>query len=121
MLDPYTALFKEEKEMDTLDDDDLDVLFTENNSERERVKKEHEYLNKASSHPVRRQIVGQIGVFGATMDEIVKALNIDVNGFKYHADFLSKGDFIAIREGKYFLTDKGLDMLANIKFAEEKI
>ncbi|WP_370575144.1 hypothetical protein [Methanomethylovorans sp.] len=98
-----------------LENDDLDSLLTGQTSERERVKMEHEYMHKAASHPVRRQLVRQIGVFGATKDEIKGAIDIDDKSFKYHTEFLINGDLLDLLEGKYFLTEKGLEMLSNIK------
>lgn len=98
-----------------LENDDLDNLFTEKPSERERVKMEHEYMHKAASHPIRRQIVREIGAFGATKDEVMKAVDIDEKVFRYHTEFLINGDLLSILEGKYFLTEKGLEILANIK------
>jgi predicted transcriptional regulator len=98
-----------------LENDDLDSLLTGQTSERERVKMEHEYMHKAASHPVRRQLVRQIGVFGATKDEIKGSIDIDEKSFKYHTEFLINGDLLNLLEGKYFLTEKGLEMLSNIK------
>jgi predicted transcriptional regulator len=98
-----------------LENDDLDSLLTGKPSERERVKMEHEYMHKAASHPIRRQIVREIGAFGATKDDILKAVDVDEKVFRYHTEFLINGDFLSILEGKYLLTEKGLEILANIK------
>ena len=70
-----------------IDDDDLDEMIMAQPSERERVKMEHECLHKAASHPVRRQLVKAIGVFGATKEEIMESVDIDDNAFKYHTEF----------------------------------
>lgn len=48
-----------------LDDDELDSLIDARPSERERVKAEHELIHKAASHPVRRQLIKEIGAFGS--------------------------------------------------------
>lgn len=98
-----------------LENDDIDSLLTGETSERERVKMEHEYMHKAASHPIRRQLVRQIGVFGATKEEILGAADLDDKVFKYHTEFLINGDLLSILDGKYFLTEKGLEILANIK------
>jgi DNA-directed RNA polymerase delta subunit len=95
-------------------DDNLDDLLDARPSERERVKVEHEVIHKAASHPVRRQLIREIGAFGATKAELLEKTELDENVFKYHTEFLINGDFLDISEGKYFLSDKGLDLLANI-------
>ncbi|WP_292464302.1 hypothetical protein [Methanolobus sp.] len=98
-----------------LENDDLDDLLTGETSERERVKMEHEYMHKAASHPIRRQLVREIGVFGATKEEIMGAVDIDDKVFKYHTEYLINGNLLIILNGKYSLTEKGLEILANIK------
>jgi hypothetical protein len=35
--------------------------------------------------------------------------------FKYHTEYLINGDLLSILEGKYLLTEKGLEILSNIK------
>ena len=97
-----------------LDDDELDDLITARPSERERVKAEHEVIHKAASHPIRRQLIKEIGAFGATKTELLEKTELDENVFKYHTEFLINGDFLDISEDKYYLSDKGLDLLANI-------
>ncbi|WMW22581.1 hypothetical protein RE476_01815 [Methanolobus mangrovi] len=97
-----------------LDDDELDELITARPSERERVKAEHEVIHKAASHPVRRQLIKEIGAFGATKAELLEKTELDEKVFKYHTEFLINGDFLDINEDKYYLSDKGLDLLANI-------
>ncbi|WP_406662104.1 hypothetical protein V7O66_05810 [Methanolobus sp. ZRKC3] len=97
-----------------IDDDDLDNMIMAEPSERERVKMEHEFLHKAASHPVRRQLVKAIGVFGGTKEEVMESMNIDDNAFKYHTEFMINGDLLNIVDGKYSLTEKGLEMLETI-------
>lgn len=97
-----------------LDDDELDDLLTAKPSERERVKTEHELIHKAASHPVRRQLIREIGAFGATKAELLERTELDGKVFKYHTEFLINGEFLNIMEDKYFLSDKGLELLANI-------
>ncbi|MBN2111277.1 MAG: hypothetical protein JW705_09380 [Methanosarcinaceae archaeon] len=94
--------------------DDLDDMIIAEPSERERVRMEHEFMHKAASHPVRRQLVKRIGAFGATKDEILVDVEMDDKVFKYHTEFLMNGDLLDLVNGKYFLTDKGLEMLSNI-------
>ncbi|WP_406657190.1 hypothetical protein V7O62_01180 [Methanolobus sp. ZRKC2] len=97
-----------------IEKDDLDDMIMAEPSERERVKMEHEFLNKAASHPVRRQLVKKIGAFGATKDEIQEDVELDDKSFKYHTEFLMNGDLLNLVNGKYFLTEKGLEMLSII-------
>lgn len=98
-----------------LDDDDLDNFISVKPSEGERVKTEHELIHKAASHPIRRQLVKEIGSFGGRKEELLERTELNEKVFKYHTDFLINGEFLNIREDKYFLSDKGLDLLANIK------
>ncbi|TGC09479.1 hypothetical protein [Methanolobus halotolerans] len=97
-----------------LEKDDLDDMIMAAPSERERVKMEHEFMHKAASHPIRRQLVKKIGVFGATKDEVQGETGLDDKIFNYHTEFLINGDLLNIVNGKYFLTGKGLEMLSNI-------
>jgi len=41
-------------------------------------------------------------------------VDIDDASFKYQAEFLMSGNFLKVEDDQYRLTDKGLDMLANI-------
>lgn len=97
-----------------LDDDELDNFLPGKPSERERVKAEHELIHKAASHPIRRQLIKAIGAFGATKAEILESTGLDEGVFKYHTEFLINGEFLNISEDKYFLSDKGIDLLTNI-------
>lgn len=97
-----------------LDDDELDDLIIARPSERERVKAEHELIHKAASHPVRRQLIKEIGAFGDTKVNLLESSGLDEKVFKYHTEFLINGEFLNIIEDKYFLSDKGLELLANI-------
>ncbi|WP_321428617.1 hypothetical protein [uncultured Methanolobus sp.] len=92
-------------------DDDFDDLPDAQPSERERVKAEHQLANKAASHPVRRQLIKAIGVFGATKDELLENTELDEKVFKYHTEFLINGQFLNITEDKYSLSDKGIELL----------
>lgn len=97
-----------------LDDDELDSLMGAQPSERERVKAEHELIHKAASHPIRRQLIREMGAFGSTRTDLLERTELDEKVFKYHTEFLINGEFLNIIEEKYFLTDKGLELLANI-------
>ncbi|WP_407282539.1 hypothetical protein V7O61_05105 [Methanolobus sp. WCC1] len=92
-------------------DDDLDSLLDTKPSERERVKAEHELAHKAASHPIRRQLIRAIGVFGATRSEILENTELDEKVFKYHTEFLINGEFLNLIEDKYSLSDKGIELL----------
>ncbi|MEZ5333841.1 MAG: hypothetical protein R2741_00640 [Methanolobus sp.] len=96
------------------DEDDLDYLLDAKPTERERVKAEHELIHKAASHPVRRQLIREIGAFGATKAELLETTELDENVFKYHTEFLINGEFLNIIEDKYSLSDKGIELLDNI-------
>ncbi|WP_407356067.1 hypothetical protein [Methanolobus sp. WCC5] len=96
-------------------DDDLDNMMCARPSERERVKTEHELAHKAASHPIRRQLIKEIGAFGAMKAELLERTELDEKVFKYHTEFLINGEFLNIIEDKYFLSDKGLELLAIIK------
>lgn len=94
-----------------LDEEDLDYLPDKKISERQRVKAEHELAHKAASHPVRRQLIRAIGAFGATKTDILENTDIDEKVFKYHTEFLINGEFLNLLEDKYFLSDKGIELL----------
>ncbi len=97
-----------------IEDDDLDNMIVAEPSERERVKMHHEFMHKAASHPVRRQLIKKIGVFGATREEIRETVDIDDTAFKYHTEFMINGDLMNLIEGKYSLTEKGMEILETI-------
>ena len=59
-------------------------------------------------------LVKSIGVFGKTKEDIQNDVDIDDASFKYQTEFLMSGNFLKIEDNQYRLTDKGLDMLANI-------
>ncbi len=101
------------------DYDELDEMIMKTPSEGERVKKEHEMLDRAASHPVRRKIVGSIGAFGRAEAELIDELEIDDSTFKYHMDFLKHANLITTKEGLLRLTDTGIDMLASIQHHRE--
>ncbi len=97
-----------------LDDDEEDYLPETVVSEREKVRTEHELAHKAASHPIRRQLIREIGAFGATRDELLERTELDEKVFKYHSEFLINGEFLNLLENKYFLSDKGLELLSCI-------
>ncbi len=97
-----------------IEDDELDNIIGAEPSERERVKMHHEFMHKAASHPVRRQLIKKIGVFGATEGEIRETLDLDDAAFKYHTEFMINGDLMNLIEGKYSLTEKGIEILETI-------
>lgn len=97
-----------------VEDDELEEMMMAAPSAREIKKKDHEMLNKAASHPLRRKLVKSIGVFGKTKEDIQNDVDIDDASFKYQTEFLMSGNFLKIEDNQYRLTDKGLDMLANI-------
>ncbi len=96
------------------EDDELEEMMMAAPSLREAKKNEHDMLNKAVSHPLRRKLVKSIGVFGKTKTDIQAEVDIDDASLKYHTEFLVSGDFLKIENDLCRLTDKGLDLLANI-------
>lgn len=98
-----------------VEDDDLEEMMMAAPSPREAKKMDHELMHKVASHPLRRNIVKSIGVFGKTKEDIISDANINDSSFKYQTDVLFSAKFLKIEDDQYRLTDKGLDMLANIK------
>ncbi|NPE27917.1 hypothetical protein HNV12_08075 [Methanococcoides sp. SA1] len=101
------------------DYDELDDIIMQTPSEGDRVRKEHEMLDKAASHPIRRQIVRSIGVFGKSEADIKAEAETDDKTLKYHMDFLKNANIVVIKEDLFRLTDSGVDMLASIKDHKE--
>ncbi len=97
-----------------IEDDDLDEMMMAAPSPREAKKMDHELMHKVASHPLRRKIVKSIGVFGKTKEDILDEVGIDGASFKYQIEVLLSANFLKIEDDQYRLTDKGLDMLANI-------
>lgn len=97
-----------------VEDDELEEMMMAAPSAREIKKKDHEMLNKAVSHPLRRKLVKSIGVFGKTKNDVQGEIDIDDASFKYQTEFLVNGTFLKVENDLYKLTDKGLDLLANI-------
>ncbi len=95
-------------------DDELDDLPEIEPSEREKVKAEHELAHKAASHPIRRQLIREIGACGATKADILENTGLDEKVFRYHTEFLINGEFLNLVDDKYFLSNKGVDLLGSI-------
>ena len=100
--------------MTDVEDDELEEMMMAAPSPREAKKMDHEVMHKVASHPLRRSIVKSIGVFGKTKEDIISDVNIDDSSFKYQTDVLFSAKFLKTEDDQYRLTDKGLDMLANI-------
>ena len=97
-----------------VEDDELEEMMMAAPSVRETKKMDHEMLNKAASHPLRRKLVKSIGVFGKKKEDIQNDVDIDDASFKYQTEFLLSGNFMKVEDSQYRLTDKGLDLLAII-------
>ncbi|MBP2031291.1 putative transcriptional regulator [Methanohalophilus levihalophilus] len=95
------------------DYDELDDIMMRAPSQGEAVKQEHDLMNKAASHPLRRKMISAIGSFGIAENELAGAVDSDDTSIKYHVDFLLSGDFIKTEGGSYRLTDKGLELLSD--------
>ncbi|MGP8322144.1 MAG: hypothetical protein ACT6FE_07490 [Methanosarcinaceae archaeon] len=96
------------------EDDELEEMMMAAPSAREKKKMEHDMLNKAVSHPLRRKLVKSIGVFGKIKADIQSDLDIDDASLKYQIEFLMSGNFLKVENDFYRLTDNGLDLLANV-------
>lgn len=95
------------------DYDELDDVMMQAPSQGEAVKMEHELLNKAASHPLRRKLITAIGTFGIAENELAGAVDSDDSSIKYHVDFLLSGGFVKTEDNSYRLTDKGLELLSD--------
>lgn len=95
------------------DYDELDDVIMQKQSKGESVKKEHDMLNKAASHPLRRKIVKTIGAFGINTDELPANIDEEPSVLKYHIDFLLNGELVRIENDEYRLTDKGIELLSD--------
>ncbi len=95
------------------DYDELDDVMMQAPSQGEAVKLEHEILNKAASHPLRRKLITAIGTFGIAENELPAAVESDADSIQYHVDFLLSGSFIKTGDNSYRLTDKGLELLSD--------
>lgn len=91
--------------------DDLDDLIMTKPGPREAKKIEHDMLNRAASNPVRRKLIKEIGIYGASKDELLKNLALQETAFKFQIDYLLHQELVKEEEGKYRLTDKGLEIL----------
>ncbi len=123
MINRYGYILKyTTKEANIMEDDydELDDIIMQKPSEGDRVKMEHEMLDKAASHPIRRQIVTSIGVFGKAEADIKAEVEADDNTLKYHMDFLKNANIVVVKEDLFRLTDSGVDMLASIKGHKDK-
>ena len=97
-----------------INDDELEEMIIAVPSAREIKKNDHEMMNKAVSHPLRRKLLRSIGVFGKTKGDVQGEMDIDDASFKYQTEFLVNGTFLKVEDGLYKLTDRGLDLLASI-------
>ncbi len=91
--------------------DDLDDIIMNQPGPREAKKIEHDMLNRAASNPVRRKLIKEIGIYGASKEDLLKNLNLQETAFKFQIDYLLHQELVKEDEGKYRLTDKGLEIL----------
>ncbi|MCS7144166.1 MAG: winged helix-turn-helix domain-containing protein [Archaeoglobaceae archaeon] len=80
-------------------------------AEKVRDKEHHERLFKASLSPARRDIVRAIGIHGKTLEEIKKALGLSEFQIKFNLDWLIKEGFVKEEDGKFKLTEEGIELL----------
>ncbi|AGB49763.1 hypothetical protein Metho_1565 [Methanomethylovorans hollandica DSM 15978] len=91
--------------------DDLEDIIMTKPGPREAKKIEHDMLNRAASNPVRRKLIKEIGIYGASKEDLLKNLNLQETSFKFQIDYLLHQELVKEEEGKYRLTDKGLEIL----------
>lgn len=91
--------------------DDLDDMIMTKPGPREAKKIEHDMLNRAASNPVRRKIIKEIGIYGASKEELLKNLSMQEAAFKFQIDYLLHQELLIEDDGKYRLTDKGIEIL----------
>lgn len=91
--------------------DDLDDVIMAEPGARETKKMEHDMLNRAASNPIRRKIIKEIGIYGALKEDIMKNVNLQESAFKFQTEYLLHQQLIKEENGKYTLTDKGLEIL----------
>ncbi|MBC7086539.1 MAG: hypothetical protein H5T43_09315 [Methanomethylovorans sp.] len=93
-----------------VDEDDLEEIIMSKPGPREAKKMEHDMLNRAASNPVRRKIIKEIGIYGASKEEILSKLGLQETAFKFQIEYLLHQELVKEEEGKYRLTDKGLEI-----------
>ena len=80
-------------------------------AEKVRDKEHHERLFKASMSPARREIVRAIGIQGKSMDELKNELKLSDFQLKFNLDWLIREGFVKEENGKYRLTEDGVELL----------
>jgi hypothetical protein len=90
--------------------DELDAYLgrEEEPTDAENVKMGHVMMEKASINPERRKILRAVGIFGKSEVELKNESELSDFLFKFHLDFLLKGNFLRLEDGKYRLTDLGI-------------
>ncbi|MFA0822944.1 MAG: winged helix-turn-helix domain-containing protein [Methanomethylovorans sp.] len=91
--------------------DDLEDVIMAKPGPREAKKIEHDMLNRAASNPVRRKIIKEIGIYGASKEELLKNMSMQEAAFKFQIDYLLHQELVKEDNGKYRLTDKGIEIL----------
>lgn len=91
--------------------DDLEDVIMAKPGPREAKKIEHDMLNRAASNPVRRKIIKEIGIYGASKEELLKNVSMQEAAFKFQIDYLLHQELVKEDNGKYRLTDKGIEIL----------
>lgn len=91
--------------------DDLDDIIMAEPGARETKKMEHDMLNRAASNPIRRKMIKTIGIYGALKEDIMKSANLQESSFKFQIEYLMHQKLITEDNGKYSLTEKGLEIL----------
>ena len=100
--------------MPEISDDELEAMLERKPTVREAKVDDHALMVRALEHPVRRNMIKGIGVFGKKKSELKKEMGVDETIFNFQVDFLIKGNYLKIEGDTCRLTDRGLVLLSNI-------
>ncbi len=101
--------------MAEISDDELEAMLERELSMREAKVADHELMVKALGHPIRRNMIKAIGVFGKKKSELQNEVGTNAAVFSFQIDFLIKGGFLRIEGDIFRLTDRGLVLFSNLK------
>ncbi len=97
-------------------EDEIDSIPQEPDACETKTPHDHQLMFKALENPLRRKIVGSIGVFGKTKKEIMKELGISEAQLKFQLDYLVKMCYAEMDGEMCRLNSKGIEeLLSNIK------
>jgi hypothetical protein len=100
--------------MTEISEDELEAMMERKPTVREAKVDDHALMIKAIEHPVRRQMIKTIGVFGKKKAQLKKEIDVDDTIFNFQIDFLIMGNYLKIEGETIWLNDRGLVLLSNI-------